>query len=103
MGDMKADEIKSMVTMLQVLYKESKLRSSDITSGMSETIEFLDSLIFDCPKIFFYIGGIVCTDLGLSSKFSSKKYDYFGRLIFQYASFNNSRALHFFLGAWPVF
>jgi photosystem II P680 reaction center D1 protein len=27
---------------------------------------------------------------------------YFGRLIFQYASFNNSRALHFFLGMWPV-
>jgi photosystem II P680 reaction center D1 protein len=26
---------------------------------------------------------------------------YFGRLIFQYASFNNSRSLHFFLGAWP--
>ena len=27
---------------------------------------------------------------------------YFGRLIFQYSSFNNSRALHFFLAAWPV-
>ncbi|MEL6456456.1 MAG: photosystem II q(b) protein, partial [Cyanobacteria bacterium J06623_5] len=27
---------------------------------------------------------------------------YFGRLIFQYASFNNSRQLHFFLAAWPV-
>ncbi len=27
---------------------------------------------------------------------------YFGRLIFQYASFNNSRALHFFLGTFPV-
>ncbi len=27
---------------------------------------------------------------------------YFGRLIFQYASFNNSRSLHFLLGAWPV-
>merc|ERR1711872_966079 len=27
---------------------------------------------------------------------------YFGRLIFQYASFNNSRSLHFFLGAWPA-
>jgi photosystem II P680 reaction center D1 protein len=27
---------------------------------------------------------------------------YFGRLIFQYASFNNSRALHFFLAVWPV-
>ena len=27
---------------------------------------------------------------------------YFGRLIFQYASFNNSRSLHFFLASWPV-
>ena len=27
---------------------------------------------------------------------------YFGRLIFQYASFNNSRSLHFFLAARPV-
>ncbi len=27
---------------------------------------------------------------------------YFVRLIFQYASFNNSRSLHFFLAAWPV-
>lgn len=28
---------------------------------------------------------------------------YFGRLLFQFASFNNSRSLHFFLAAWPVF
>ena len=27
---------------------------------------------------------------------------YFGRLLFQYASFSNSRALHFFLAIWPV-
>ena len=27
---------------------------------------------------------------------------YFGRLLFQYGSFNNSRSLHFFLAAWPV-
>ena len=27
---------------------------------------------------------------------------YFGRLIWQYATFNNSRTLHFFLAAWPV-
>ncbi|MCD7448974.1 hypothetical protein HAX54_047799 [Datura stramonium] len=26
---------------------------------------------------------------------------YFGRLTFQYASFNNSHSLHFFLAAWP--
>jgi hypothetical protein len=27
---------------------------------------------------------------------------YCGRLIFQYARFNKSRSLHFFLAAWPV-
>lgn len=27
---------------------------------------------------------------------------YFGRLLWQYVSFNNSRSLHFFLAAWPV-
>jgi photosystem II P680 reaction center D1 protein len=32
----------------------------------------------------------------------SAAHGYFGRLILQYASFNNSRSLHFFLAAWPV-
>ena len=32
----------------------------------------------------------------------SGAHGYFGRLIFQYASFNNSCSLHFFLGGWPV-
>merc|ERR1719440_882138 len=32
----------------------------------------------------------------------SAAHGYFGRLIVQYASFNNSRSLHFFLAAWPV-
>ena len=32
----------------------------------------------------------------------SQAHGYFGRLIFQFASFNNSRSLHFFLAAWPV-
>nr|XP_048336129.1 photosystem II protein D1-like [Ziziphus jujuba var. spinosa] len=27
---------------------------------------------------------------------------YFGQLIFQYASFNNSHSLHFFLATWPI-
>ncbi|KAL8200089.1 hypothetical protein R6Q57_011428 [Mikania cordata] len=27
---------------------------------------------------------------------------YFGRLIFQYASFNNSHSLHFFIVSWPI-
>jgi len=27
---------------------------------------------------------------------------YFGRLLFQFSSFNNSRSLHFFLALWPV-
>ena len=32
----------------------------------------------------------------------SAAHGYFGRLLFQYASFNNSRSLHFFLGGFPV-
>jgi photosystem II P680 reaction center D1 protein len=32
----------------------------------------------------------------------SAAHGYFGRLLFQYASFNNSRSLHFFLAVWPV-
>lgn len=32
----------------------------------------------------------------------SSAHGYFGRLIFQYASFNNSRSLHLFLAVWPV-
>jgi photosystem II P680 reaction center D1 protein len=32
----------------------------------------------------------------------SSAHGYFGRLLFQYASFNNSRSLHFFLATWPV-
>ena len=33
----------------------------------------------------------------------SAAHGYFGRLLFKYASFNNSRSLHFLLAAWPVF
>jgi hypothetical protein len=36
------------------------------------------------------------------TKVEEKSKGYFGRLIFQYASFNNSRSLHFFLAIWPV-
>merc|ERR1712060_223550 len=53
-----------------------------------------------------------CADLSLNVGYNfgqedetysiSAAHGYFGRLIFQYASFNNSRSLHFFLGAWPV-
>jgi photosystem II P680 reaction center D1 protein len=32
----------------------------------------------------------------------SAAHGYFGRLIVQFASFNNSRSLHFFLAVWPV-
>ena len=42
----------------------------------------------------FYLFGQVCRFLAA--------HGYFGRLIFQFASFNNSRALHFFLAVWPV-
>jgi photosystem II P680 reaction center D1 protein len=42
------------------------------------------------------------TNLDKKKKLIVAAHGYFGRLIFQYASFNNSRSLHFFLAAWPV-
>ena len=65
-----------------------------------------DSNTFLSPKIRLepYAGRLARTDLrGLRLPGNIvAAHGYFGRLIFQYASFNNSRALHFFLGLWPV-
>ena len=49
-------------------------------------------------------GGDVSLNIGqVDESYSiSAAHGYFGGLIFEYASFNNSRSLHFFLGAWPV-
>jgi len=65
--DMKSNEIEVMVSMLQILYKGKKLVTSDIEFGLGETIEFLDSFIHDCPKIFTYIGDILSKFLHLGA------------------------------------
>ncbi|KAL8240508.1 hypothetical protein R6Q59_013863 [Mikania micrantha] len=52
--------------------------------------------VFDESRMYGLEG-----DLSYLSR-STIQYGGFGRLIFQYASFNNFRSLHFFLAAWPV-
>jgi hypothetical protein len=65
------------ITQEEVSREEAKKRIEEI--GEPFKIEILDSIKTE-PITIYHIGG----------------------LIFQYASFNNSRALHFFLAAWPV-
>ena len=65
--DMKYDEIVSMVKVLQILFENEKLISSDVEFGLSESIEFLDSLIYDCPKVFTYYGDILSKFLNLKA------------------------------------
>ncbi len=69
----------------------SAMHGSLVTSSLlSETVSY-DSLnagyVFDQEDETYVI---------------SAAHGYFGRLLFQYGSFNNSRSLHFFLAAWPV-
>ena len=52
--------------------------------------------------IYKYLGKNFGVFFCLYSFYIVAAHGYFGRLIFQYASFNNSRSLHFFLAAWPV-
>merc|ERR1712021_23973 len=75
--------------------------SDGMPLGISGTFNFM--LVFQAEHNIlmhpFHMAGVAGVFGG--SLFSAV-HGYFGRLIFQYASFNNSRALHFFLAAWPV-
>merc|ERR1712127_702488 len=75
--------------------------SDGMPLGISGTFNFM--LVFQAEHNIlmhpFHMLGVAGVFGG--SLFSAM-HGYFGRLIFQYASFNNSRALHFFLTLWPV-
>merc|ERR1711939_855485 len=75
--------------------------SDGMPLGISGTFNFM--LVFQAEHNIlmhpFHMAGVAGVFGG--SLFSAM-HGSFGRLIFQYASFNNSRALHFFLALWPV-
>ncbi|PPD97657.1 hypothetical protein GOBAR_DD05317 [Gossypium barbadense] len=72
-----------------------------IRQGISGTFKFM--IVFQAKhNILMHLFHM----LGVANVFGSSHlvlsaHGYFGRLIFQYASFNNSRSVHFFLAAWP--
>lgn len=60
-ADCKATELKSIITMLDTLYKSQKVTQSDIQAAMADLVEFIDSFACDNPRIFDYVGDLFCT------------------------------------------
>jgi hypothetical protein len=58
--DIKDNERKAIIDMLTTLVEKGKLSSSDVRSGLMDTIEFIDSLVCDAPKAYAYLGDILC-------------------------------------------
>ena len=65
--------------------------------GSLVTSSLLSETVGDLSLNIGYSFGQISETYNISSA-----HGYFGRLIVQFASFNNSRSLHFFLGGWPV-
>jgi len=64
MFDCKENERKGIVEMIKVTYEKGKLRKEDLRNGLMDSIEFIDSVVVDCPKAFEYMGeltGILLT------------------------------------------
>ena len=76
---------------------------------MGRVLESLNELVFQAePNILMHpfhmvgVAGVFGGSLFSAMHDMVTAHGYFGRLLFQYAYFSNSRALHFFLAIWPV-
>jgi hypothetical protein len=58
--DIKDNERKAIINMFTTLVEKGKISSSDVRSGLVDTIEFIDSLVCDAPKAYAYLGDILC-------------------------------------------
>lgn len=54
--DCKDDERAAIYAMVSILVEKGKLSSSDVKAGLVDLIEFIDSLVYDAPKAFDYLG-----------------------------------------------
>lgn len=55
----KEAERKAVTEVIRLLYLEKKLTNDEIQSGLAEFLEFIDSMICDCPKLFEYVGDLM--------------------------------------------
>lgn len=57
--DCKDSERKSIIEMVRLLFKHDKITKDDIQEGIAELIEFIDSVVPDCPKAYEYLGDLL--------------------------------------------
>ncbi len=54
--DCKASELKPIIDMIVVLYKNKKVTDSDVMTAVGDVVEFIDSFACDNPQIYDYVG-----------------------------------------------
>lgn len=59
-ADCKESELKSIITMIEALFRAGKVTKSDIESSMADLVEFIDSFACDNPRIYAYVGDMFC-------------------------------------------
>jgi len=57
--DCKDTERSAIVRIICVLFEKGKISTSDIESGLTDTIEFIDSIVFDAPRVFEFVGEVL--------------------------------------------
>lgn len=67
MFECKEDERTAIYRLLEIVVKEQKISSSDVKTGLVDSIEFIDSLVCDAPFAFDYLGRMLATMIGCNA------------------------------------
>jgi translation initiation factor 4G len=59
MLECKDDERAAIYKIIRELCERGKLTKADVQNGLAEAIEFVDSFVFDCPRIYEYLGSLI--------------------------------------------
>jgi MIF4G domain len=59
--DCKEEERKAISEVIRILYENGKLSKDDIRTGMDEMIEYIESSVADCPRLYEYVGDLLST------------------------------------------
>ena len=55
----KEAERKAISDVIRILYENKKLTSAEIKDGLVDAVEFIDSSVIDCPKLYEYVGDLL--------------------------------------------
>lgn len=65
--DCKDSERTVIVDMVRILYENEKITKDDVQEGFAGLIEFIDSVVPDCPKAYEYLGDLLSMLLQLKA------------------------------------